>query len=157
MLIPMFFHGRPQAMVASVVLVASLSACSGGDGTNSDYCKDLEASKSTLQSLNTGDSQLLEAIEVSHRLTAEAPGSVEDAWKAVDKVMTGVEEGLKEAGVGPKEYAQLQRGEVPDGVDQEKLRGLPARVQRLDGPAVEKARKSITDHARDVCKVNFAS
>ena len=47
--------------------------------------------------------------------------------------------------------------EVPEGVDQEKLRGLPATFQKLDSPEVAKASKKIATHAKDVCKLSFVS
>jgi len=48
-----------------------------------------------------------------------------------------------------------RRSRVPEGVDQEKLRGLPATFQKLDSPEVAKASKKIATHAKDVCKLSF--
>ena len=46
---------------------------------------------------------------------------------------------------------------MPDGVDQEKLRGLPATFQKLDSPEVAKASNKIATHAKDVCKLSFVN
>lgn len=152
-----FINKRPAA-VASTLLIAVLSACGGGDGPDSDYCKDLEAAKPSLESLKSnGAEQLQDVFKVTHKLADEAPGDVKDAWETYDEAISNIEKALKDAGVGPKELASLQRGEVPDGVDQEKLRGLPATFQKLDSPAVAKASNAIATHAKEVCKLSFAS
>jgi len=155
MLMPMSFFNRRAAVMASTLLIAVLSACSGGDGPDSDYCKDLDAGSATLQSLKTGDSQLFDAFELAHRLQAEAPDDVKDAWTLYDGAMKDIQAAFKHAGIGPKEFEQLKRGEVPAGVDQEELRGFPARFQKLDGPEFKKATKTIGKHAEDVCDVRF--
>jgi hypothetical protein len=158
MLMPMSLFNRPAAVVASTLVIAVLSACSGGDGPDSDYCKDLEAAKPSLESLKSnGAEQLQDVFKVTHKLADEAPGDVKDAWETYDEAITNIEKALKDAGVGPKELASLQRGEVPPGVDQEKLRGLPATFQKLDSPQVAKASNKIAKHAKDVCQLSFAS
>jgi len=158
MLNPMFFNSQTRAVLASVMTIAVLGACSGGDGPDSDYCKDLEAAKPSLESLKSnGAEQLQDVFKVTHKLADEAPGDVKDAWETYDDAITNIEKALKDAGVGPEELASLQRGEVPDGVDQEKLRGLPATFQKLDSPQVAKASNKIAKHAKDVCKLSFVS
>ena len=158
MLIPMWINARTRAVLASVMTIAALSACSGGDGPDSDYCKDLEAAKPSLESLKSnGAEQLQDVFKVTHTLADEAPGDVKDAWETYDKAISNIEKALKDAGVGPEELASLQRGEGPDGVDQEKLRGLPATFQKLDSPEVAKASNKIAKHAKDVCKLSFVN
>lgn len=158
MLIPMFFNGKSRAVLVSVMTIAVLSACSRGDGPDSDYCKDLEAAKPALDSLKSnGAEQLQDVFKVTHKLAEEAPSDVKDAWETYDTAISNIEKALEAAGVGPKELASLQRGEVPDGVDQEKLRGLPATFQKLDSPDVAKASTKIATHAKEVCKLSFVS
>jgi len=152
----MSFVNKRLAAVASTLLIAVLSACGGGDGPDSDYCKDLEAAKPALDSLKSnGAEQLQDVFKVTHKLADEAPGDVKDAWETYDEAISSIEKALEDAGVGPKELASLQRGEVPHGVDQEKLRGLPATFQKLDSPAVAKASNKIATHAKEVCKLSF--
>ncbi len=154
----MSFLNKRLAAVTSTLLIGVLAACGGGDGPDSDYCKDLEAAKPSLESLKSnGAAQLQDVFEVTHELADEAPGDVKDAWKTYDKAITDIEKALKDAGVGPKELLSLQRGEVPEGVDQKKLRGLPVTFQKLDSPAVAKASDKIAQHAKDVCKLSFTS
>lgn len=154
----MSFVNKRAGAVASTLLLVVLSACGGGDGPDSDYCKDLEAAKPSLESLkSSGATQLQDVFEVTHKLADEAPGDVEDAWTIYDKAISDIENALKDAGVGPKELISLQRGEVPENVDQKKLRGLPSTFQKLDSPAVAKASDQIAKHAKDVCQLSFAS
>ena len=152
------FLNTRAAVVASTLLIAVLAACGGGDGPDSDYCKDLEAARPSLESLkNDGAEQLQDVFKVTHKLADEAPSDGKDAWETYDEAISNIEKALEDAGVGPKELVALQGGEVPDGVDQEKLRGLPATFQKLDSPAVAKASNQIATHAKEVCKLSFAS
>ena len=158
MLNPMPTSHRLRSAVLGVVTLAALAACGGGEGPDSDYCKDLEAAKPSLESLkSSGAAQLQDVFEVTHELADEAPGDVKDAWETYDDAITAIEDALKEAGVGPDELSSLQRGEVPEGVDQKKLRGLPAIFQKLDSPEVAKASNKIAAHAKDVCQLSFTS
>jgi hypothetical protein len=158
MLIPMSFPGKASAVVLAALLLGSLSACGGGDGPDSDYCKDLEAAAPKFAALRTNDTaQLEDVFKASHQLAAEAPGDVKDDWKVLDEGMTGIENALKQAGIKFSDFAELQQGKIPEGVDIEKLQGLPAKFQKLDSPAFDKASKNIGRHAKDVCKVTFAS
>ena len=155
MLSPMTTPHRMRSALLGVMTIFVLTACSG-DGPDSDYCKDLEAAKPSLESLKTtGAAQLQDVFKVTHQLADEAPGDVKDAWETYDAAITNIEKALKDAGVGPEELVALQRGEVPEGVDQKKLRGLPTTFQKLDSPEVEKASNVIAKHAKDVCKLSF--
>lgn len=151
---------RPSAPAAivSVVLLAVLSACGGGDGADSDYCKDLGAAAPKFAALRTNDTaQLEDVFKASHQLSAEAPDDVKDDWAVLDDGMTDIETALKDAGIKFSDFAELQQGKIPEGVDVEKLQGLPAKFQKLDSPAFDKASKAIGQHAKDVCKVTFQS
>jgi hypothetical protein len=149
---------KTPAAIASAVLIAVLTGCGGGDGANSDYCKDLETAQPTLSSLKSeGAGQLQDVFKVTHELAREAPRDIKDDWAAFEQAITKIEEAFKAAGIGPKELVQLQKGEIPDGVKVEKLQGLPAKFQALDSPEIAKAQKAIRAHAKDVCKVTFES
>lgn len=153
----MSFLNKTPVVLASLLLVGGLTACSG-DGPDSDYCKDLEAAAPKFAALRTNDTaQLEDVFEASHQLAEEAPGDVKDDWQVLDKGMTDIEKALKDAGIKFSDFAQLQQGKIPEGVDVEKLQGLPAKFQKLDSPAFDKASKNIGTHAKDVCKVTFAS
>ena len=149
---------RVSAALASILLLATLTACGGGDGKNSDYCKDLESAAPKFASLRTNDTaQLEDVFKASHKLAAEAPDEIKDDWAVLDKGMTDIEKALKDAGIKFSDFAQLQQGKIPEGVDVDKLQGLPAKFQKLDSPAFDKASKAISQHAKNVCEVTFES
>ncbi|HUQ00474.1 MAG TPA: hypothetical protein VM093_08450 [Aeromicrobium sp.] len=149
---------KAATCVASTLLFGTLTACSGGDGPDSAYCKDLEAAAPKFAGLRTSDPGQLEGvIKATHKLTEEAPGDIEDDWKVLDAGMTGIENALKEAGIKFSDFDELQQGKMPEGVKVEKLQSLPAKFQQLDSPAADKAYKNIREHAKDVCKVTFES
>lgn len=146
------------AAIASAILIAVLGGCGGGDGADSNYCKDLEAAAPKFAALRTNDTaQLEDVFKASHSLAAEAPDDVKDDWKVLDDGMTDIETALKDAGIKFSDFAELQQGKIPEGVNVEKLQGLPAKFQKLDSPAFDKASKAIGQHAKDVCKVTFES
>lgn len=158
MLDPMI-SGLPKtpALLAAAVFVAILSGCGGG-GADSQYCKDLEAAAPKFAALRTSDTgQLEDVFKASHSLAAEAPSDVKDDWQVLDEGMTEIEDALKDAGIKFSDFAELQKGKIPEGVDVKKLQGLPAKFQKLDSPAFDKASKAIGQHAKDVCKVTFES
>jgi hypothetical protein len=145
------------AAFASVVLVSVLSACGGGD-KNSDYCKDLEASAPKFAALKTNDTaQLEDVFKASHQLADQAPNEIKDDWAVLDEGMTEIENALKDAGIKFSDFAELQRGKIPEGVDVDKLQGLPAKFQKLNSPAFDKASRAISKHAKEVCEVSFQS
>jgi hypothetical protein len=146
------------AAIASAVLIAVLSGCGGGDGADSDYCKDLSAAAPKFAALRTNDTaQLQDVFQASHKLAEEAPDDVKEDWAVLDDGMTDIETALKDAGIKFSDFAELQQGKIPEGVNVEKLQGLPAKFQKLDSPAFDKASKAIGQHAKDVCKVTFQS
>jgi hypothetical protein len=158
MLMPMSFLGKAPAFLTSMLVISTLSACSGGDGPDSDYCKDLQAAAPKFVALRTSDPGQLEGvINATHKLSAEAPDDVKDDWKVIDDGMIGIEKALKDAGIKFSDFDELQQGKMPEGVKVEKLQGLPAKFQKLDSPEADRAYKNIREHAKDVCKVNFDS
>jgi hypothetical protein len=136
------------SLLASAMMIAALSACGGGDGPDSDYCKDLEASAPKFAALRTNDTaQLEDVFKASHKLAAEAPGDVKADWKVLDEGMTDIEKALTDAGIKFADFAELQQGKIPEGVD----------IEKLDSPAFDKASTNIGRHAKDVCNVTFES
>jgi hypothetical protein len=149
---------KKSAALASVVLISVLAACGAGDGKDSEYCKNLEASAPKFAALKSNDTaQLEDVFKASHQLADQAPDEIKDDWAVLDKGMTEIEEALKDAGIKFSDFAQLQQGKIPEGVDVDKLQGLPAKFQKLDSPAFDKASQAISKHAKEVCEVSFQS
>lgn len=153
----------PLAIASAVLLGGVLTACGGGDGgsggsggSGSDYCKDIKAAAATFGDLDSGDTGSLgEAFATFHKLAGEAPGAIKDDWKVLDGAITTVETALSEAGIKIEDFAELQSGKIPEGVDVSKLTGLATEFQKLSGAEFEKASKAIEVHAKGVCKVDL--
>jgi phage-related minor tail protein len=147
------------ALASAALVVATLAGCGGSDdGPDSEYCKDLKSASKQFDSLSSNDvSKLDEAFKTFHTLAGEAPSDVKDDWATLDKGIKSVEAALKKAGLKFSDFAALQQGKMPEGVDVAKLQGLAKEFQKLDSPAFDKASKAIEKHAKDVCKVNLTS
>ena len=148
----------PLALASAALLAATLAGCGGGDGPDSEYCKDLKSASTQFDSLSSNDvSKLDEAFKTFHTLADEAPSDVKDDWDTLDKGITSVEKALDKAGLKFSDFAALQEGKMPEGVDVAKLQGLATEFQKLDSAEFDKASKAIEKHAKDVCKVNLSS
>ena len=147
------------ALASAALLAATLSGCGGSDdGPDSEYCKDLKSASTQFDSLSSNDvSKLDEAFKTFHTLADEAPTEVDDDWATLDKGIKSVEDALKKAGLKFSDFAALQQGKMPEGVDVAKLQGLAKEFQKLDSAEFDKASKNIEKHAKDVCKVNLTS
>ncbi|MFZ0139635.1 MAG: hypothetical protein WAL70_01005 [Aeromicrobium sp.] len=147
--------------LASVALVAAvtLAGCGGGDdGPDSEYCKDLKSASTQFDSLSSSDvSKLDEAFKTFHALADESPAEIKDDWTTLDKGITSVEKALTDAGLKFSDFAELQEGKMPEGVDVAELQGLATEFQKLDSAEFDKASKAIEKHAKDTCKVNLSS
>ncbi len=149
----------PLALASAALLAATLAGCGGSsDGPDSEYCKDLKSASNQFDSLSSSDvSKLDEAFKTFHTLADESPSDVKDDWATLDKGITSVEKALKDAGLKFSDFASLQEGKMPDGVDVAKLQGLATEFQKLDSAEFDKASKAIEKHAKDVCKVDLSS
>jgi len=148
----------PLALASAALLAATLAGCGGSnDGPDSEYCKDLKAASTQFDSLESNDvSKLDEAFKTFHTLADEAPAEVKDDWKTLDSGITQVETALKKAGLKFSDFAELQEGKMPEGVDVEELQGLATEFQKLNSTEFDKASKAIEKHAKDECKVNLS-
>jgi hypothetical protein len=149
----------PLALATATLLAATLAGCGGSDdGPDSEYCKDLKSASTQFDSLSSNDvSKLDEAFKTFHILADEAPSEVKDDWTTLDKGIVAVEKALKDAGLKFSDFAALQEGKMPEGVDVSKLQGLATEFQKLDSAEFDKASKAIEKHAKDVCKVNLSA
>ncbi len=148
----------PLAFASAALLAATLAGCGGSDdGPDSDYCKDLQSASTQFDSLSSNDvSQLDDAFKSFHKLAGEAPEDVKDDWTTLDKGITAVEKALKDAGLKFSDFAELQEGKMPEGVDVEELQNLATEFQKLNSTEFDKASKAIEKHAKDECKVNLS-
>lgn len=148
----------PMAVASAVLLASTLGACGGdgGGGEGSDYCKELKKAKSTYSGMSSGDaSDLDETFATFHKLADDAPSEIEDDWKKLDSVVTTVEKALADAGMSPSDLGKIQKGEMPEGVDQSKLQDLAKEMAALSSSDVTGASKAIETHAKKTCKVDL--
>lgn len=142
--------------IASLVLVSVLAGCAGGDGKDSDYCKDLQAAQPKIAGLQSnGAAGIPDAFKASHQLAAEAPEEVKDDWAVLDGGMRNFEKKLKEIGITTDDLVALDQGKLPEGVQVKDLQGLPAAYQQLAGPKAAKASANIRKHAKEVCELDL--
>jgi hypothetical protein len=149
----------PLALASAALVAVTLAGCGGGDdGPDSEYCKDLKSASTQFDSLTSNDvSKLDEAFKTFHALADEAPTEIKDDWTTLDKGITSVEKALADAGLKFSDFAALQEGKMPEGVDVAKLQGLATEFQKLDSAEFDKASKAIEKHAKDTCEVNLSS
>lgn len=135
--------------------VGALSAC-GSDGADSQYCDDLKSAKENYGGLGSGDTgQLDDVFTTFHKLAKEAPAEVQEPWETMDSSVTTVEKTLADAGIKVSQLAEIQAGKLPEGLDQEKLVEVGAKLQALSDADFQKATKDIEAHAKKVCGVTL--
>lgn len=146
----------PLALAGAVLIGASLAACGSDSGAGSDYCKDLKSASSTFDDVESGNvADLDKTFTKFHQLADQAPEDVQADWKVLDGAITTVEKGLEDAGIKFSDFAKIQAGELPEGVDATKLQGLATTFSSLGDEKFTKAGNAIEKHAKDVCKVEL--
>lgn len=144
------------AIAGAVLLGTSLTACGGSGGADSAYCTDLKSASKTFDTLDSGNVGGLEdAFKTFHQLADEAPGDVEADWKVLDDGITGVEKALSDAGIKFADFAKIQAGELPEGVDPTKLQGVASSFTKLSDEKFTDAGNNIQKHAKDACNVTL--
>lgn len=150
---------KKSLAIAGVVLIGtSLSACGGdGDGgADSQYCTDLKSATKTFDDLDSGDVSGLEgAFKTFHSLADESPDEVKADWKVLDDGITSVEKALSDAGIKFSDFAKIQSGELPEGVDPTKLQDVASSFTELSDEKFTDAGDAIQKHAKDVCDVTL--
>jgi hypothetical protein len=150
-------HSRLAMTVAALTLsVSTLSGC-GGNSTDA-YCKSLKEDKAYFADLGKGDdfSKFDDALKRFHELADQAPDEVADDWKVVDGTFKAVEKALKDAGVSFADLVKAQSGQLPKGVDAQKLQAVLPKLQALSSAKFAKASKNIEKHAKSECNVNLS-
>jgi hypothetical protein len=135
-----------------------LTGCSSDDASAADsaYCSDFEKDHAKFQALADSDISTFDVVAKDvHHLAGEAPDEVADDWKVVDDAFTALTDAVTEAGITFDDLAAMANGEIPDGVDADKLEALGTKLQASVTPEMEKAALAIEKHAKDECGVVF--
>lgn len=157
-------HKTLALTAAGMLLAGVLSAC-GGDSGGGDsavsaketYCDSIKTAQASFEDFDSGDMAGLEkAIETFHKLAAEAPDDIAAEWKTLDGAMVTLEDGLAEAGITISDLEGISNGEMPEGLDIEKLTALGEDLEKMGGEEVEAASEAIEKHAKDECGVDLS-
>ena len=144
------------ALVAAVI--TGCGSKDGGSAAPSDYCQELRTDKAYFQSLAGTDepdfATIQETFRRVHSLAAAAPADISDEWQSLDHAVTGIEDVLRESGLSPEDFATIQKGEIPPGVDIDKLAALAPKMQTL-GPRMNKAADRIAQNAKSSCGIDL--
>jgi hypothetical protein len=148
------------AVAAAALGLGMLTACGDDDGGGSagsgDYCADLKAAKKEVDALKGGDfSSLEKTTDKMHQLADEAPEEIEDDWEILVAGVDKVVDLLKKAGLTDEDMANLQSGQIPDGVDMTALQELMTELNKLDTDEFQAASDHINKHAKDECGVDL--
>ncbi|HET7069672.1 MAG TPA: hypothetical protein VFI40_02515, partial [Nocardioides sp.] len=92
-----------------------------------------------------------------HTLADKAPDNVSADWKTLDNAITTLENALKAAGIKPSDLAAMQKGQVPKGVDLQKLQALAPKLQALSSSDVSAAADKIAADAKKSCGVDLTT
>jgi hypothetical protein len=150
---------RILSAAAAVALgLGVLTACGGGDdgAAASGYCDDLKATKTNLDAIQEGDlSSLEKAADQIHTLRDEAPDQVSADWKVLSDGFDKILAAFQDAGLDADDIANLQDGQMPDGVDMTALQNAMTEIQDLSSEDFTKAGDEISKHAKDECDVDL--
>jgi hypothetical protein len=157
---------RVNVVIGSMTLgltATLLTACGGGGGSSSSsgsYCDELKSDKAYFESLsgsNADVSKLDTVFAKVHTLADKAPDNVSADWKTLDNAITTLENALKAAGIKPSDLAAMQNGQVPKGVDLQKLQALAPKLQALSSSDVSAAADKIAADAKKSCGVDLTT
>lgn len=140
----------------------TLAACGSHDqkAAGSGYCQELRTDKAFFQTLAGSRpdlNRLGEAFRRMHSLAAAAPAGVAADWKTLDSAVSTIEGALADAGLQPDDLAALQNGDVPDGVDLDKLAALGPKMKALSGSQVNDAADRIAADAKSACGIDLTA
>lgn len=141
--------------------VATLAACgTSEDPKAADYCKELRSFKASFQSVGGTDADVTKldgALKRMHSLAAVAPAAVARNWKQIDGIVVTIQKGLDDAGVDFADLAAMQKGDIPKGVNLDKVAALTPKLKRLSGSGFTRAADGIADHAKHECGVDLTA
>ncbi len=144
---------RISATLVGGLLAAALVGCSSPEDS---YCEALASEKDTVTSLaakGSGD-VLTPTLRAFERLRGAAPEELRDEWDTVVRAWTALADAVEAAGVDPGSYDPRTR---PSGVTRAQAHTLRDAATSLQSALAADASRGIEDHARTVCKVDFAA
>lgn len=146
------------AIAGALLVVSAVAGCGAGSGSDSKaYCNDIKKADKDFNSFAAGDlTNLDKAFATFHSLAGEAPATLKKDWAVLDGAVTTMEKAFKDAGIEFSDLADLQKGNIPAGVDTEKLTQLSTTMSKFTDVKFKAASDNIAKHAKDICKVDLA-
>ncbi len=156
---------KTLSVAAVVLMTAVLGACgdddksSDGGGGGDDYCSALEDTKAEFETLDITalDDTKFDTLQSEiDNLRDSAPDEVSDDWATLGDGFDEFKSLLEEAGISFDDLQGMQAGEVPEGVDMEKLQELGTKMQSFsEDSGLEEATSNIEDHAKSECDITL--
>jgi hypothetical protein len=144
-------------LVAVATLMSGMLTACGGGGDTGAYCDSLRDAKEDFGSLESGDvGNFDQAFDKLHELADDAPDDVKGDWETLDGAVSDMEKALEEAGIELADLEKMANGEMPEGVDMEKLATLTDDLGAITSGEVEEADNNIEKHAKDECDVDLS-
>jgi hypothetical protein len=149
---------RSLALAGAAMLVGILGGCGDGESATESYCAAVEDAKAEFDSIEAGDfAKIDNALDRMQTLGEQAPEEVKDEWETFNSTIDELRTGLDEAGVSLEDLGALSEGEMPEGVDQQKLMELATRMRNLSSGEMREAADGIEQHAKEECDVDLGS
>jgi hypothetical protein len=148
--------------IGLALATTTLAAC-GSHGTaaaSDDYCQELTTDKTFFQALDGSKPDLTRLDDMfrrMHSLAAAAPAGVASDWKTLDRAVSTIEGALAEAGLKPDDLAEIQKGQIPEGVDLDQIAALGPKMKALSGPEVNDAADHIAADAKSGCGIDLTA
>lgn len=121
-----------------------------GDG-GSGYCDALGENREYFAEDGSG-ALLLDHLDELRALADAAPDDLSDEWQIVNTALGGLDEALRDAGVGPRDFSN---GQAPASLSEDERARIVAAASQLTEPDVVDAFSGIDQQAKDVCKIQL--
>jgi hypothetical protein len=151
-------HRRFSISVVATLAVAlgTLSACGSHEpSADSKYCDGMRQAATDLGGVDSGV-KLEAAFAEMHRLNDVAPQAVKQDWATVNGAVSRMEGAFHNAGLKISDLDKISSGNLPDGVDGNKLQALMDATQDLQSKAVTDAVSNIESNVKDECGIDVS-
>jgi hypothetical protein len=147
------------ALVATLLLGLSLSACGDDDGgfDEAAYCDAYESASTELNEADLTEMNDVTFSEIKTQLVelrGESPPELEDEWDTIANGFDEFERLLSDAGLTVGDLSAIGQGQLPEGVDQESLQQLLTDFQQFtEDNDIEGATETIAQDAETRCDI----
>lgn len=126
---------------------------------SSPYCKELQQAKASFTGLNTGqidEKTYLQLVAELKTVTSLAPDDVKDDWAAFGGALTKLHDLLASANISFDDLQTLSAGQLPPGVDAQKVQEISPKVQQISQDLVKTASsQNIQKSATSECGITL--